>query len=73
MSPTPCATSIHASWSPRRPDPLDGRRTLVELTAAGSSMLERLDLVLDEVRTEVFAGLTVDQRRTLLNLLPQLS
>ena len=57
----------------RRPDPRDGRQTLVELTAAGSSMLERLDLVLDEVQTEVFAGLTVDQRHTLLNLLQQLS
>ncbi|MHB8499014.1 MAG: MarR family winged helix-turn-helix transcriptional regulator [Acidimicrobiales bacterium] len=57
----------------RRPDPRDGRQTLVELTAAGSSMLERLDLVLDEVQTEVFAGLTVDQRRTLANLLQQLS
>ncbi len=57
----------------RRPDPRDSRRMLVELTTAGSSMLERLDLVLDEVQTEVFAGLTAAQRRTLLNLLKQLA
>ena len=57
----------------RRPDPRDGRQTLVELTAAGSSMLGRLDLVLDEVQAEVFASLTVDQRLTLVCLLQQLS
>ena len=57
----------------RRPDPRDGRQILVELTAAGSRMLKRLDLVLEAVQTEVFAGLTVDQRRTLVCLLQQLS
>jgi hypothetical protein len=36
-------------------------------------MLERLDLVLDEVQTEVFAALTLDQHRTLVCLLQQLS
>ena len=57
----------------RRPHPGDRRQTLVELTAAGTSTLERLDAVLAEAQTEVFASLTVDQRRTLLNLLQQLS
>lgn len=57
----------------RRPDPSDGRQTLVELTAAGSSTLERLDLVLDEVQADVFAALTVDQRATLVDLLQVLS
>ena len=57
----------------RRPDPSDGRQNFVELTAAGSSMLERLELVLDEVQTDVFAALTVDQRATLVDLLRQLS
>ncbi len=57
----------------RRLDPRDGRQTLVELTAAGSSTLERLDLVLDEVQTEVLAGFTAAQRRTLLSLLKRLA
>jgi len=57
----------------RRPDPRDGRLILVELTGTGSSMLERLDLVLEAVQSEVFAALTLDQRRTLVNLLQQLS
>ncbi len=57
----------------RRPDPRDSRQILVELTPAGASMLERLDLVLGEVQTEVFAALTAGQRRTLLHLLQLLS
>ncbi len=57
----------------RRPHPGDRRQTLVELTAAGTSTLERLDAVLADVQTEVFAALTADQRRTLLNLLQQFS
>ena len=57
----------------RRRDPSDGRQTLVELTAAGSSTLERLDLVLDEVQADVFGALTVDQRATLVDLLRQVS
>ena len=57
----------------RRPDPRDSRQILVELTPAGASMLGQLDLVLDEVQTEVFATLTVDQHRTLLHLLQLLS
>ncbi len=57
----------------RRADPGDRRQTRVELTPAGASMLDRLDLVLGEVQTEAFAALTVGQRRTLLHLLQQLS
>ena len=57
----------------RRPDPSDGRQTLVELTVAGGSMVERLDLVLDEVQAHVFAALTDGQRATLVDLLQQLS
>ena len=57
----------------RRPDRSDRRQTLVELTPAGASMLDRLDIVLAEVQTEVFAALTSGQRRTLLHLLQQLS
>jgi DNA-binding MarR family transcriptional regulator len=57
----------------RGPDPGDARQTLVELTVAGRSMLARLDLVLAEVQREVFAALTVEQRRTLLDLLQRLS
>ena len=57
----------------RRADPRDGRQTLVELTAAGSSTLERLDLVLDEVQADVFAALTDGQLATLVDLLRQLS
>ncbi|MDA8355522.1 MAG: hypothetical protein M0Z95_04315 [Actinomycetota bacterium] len=57
----------------RRPDPRDRRQSLVEGTPAGGSMLDRLDLVLGEVQTEVFAALTASQRRTLLHLLQLLS
>lgn len=56
----------------RRPHPRDGRQTLVELTTAGSRLLERLDLVLDDVQTAVLAGLTAAERRTLLRLLKRL-
>ena len=57
----------------RRPDARDRRQTLVELTLAGSSMLDRLDLVLGAVQTEVLAALTSGQRRRLLHLLQLLS
>ena len=46
---------------------------LVELTTAGAAMLERLDLVVEEVQDEVLAGLTPAQRRTLVELLEKLS
>lgn len=57
----------------RRADPGDGRLMLVELTTAGAAMLERLDLVVDEVQDVVLAGLTPGQRRTLVELLETLS
>ena len=53
--------------------PTSERTNELELTPAGASMLDRLDLVLGEVQTEAFAALTVGQRRTLLHLLQQLS
>jgi DNA-binding MarR family transcriptional regulator len=57
----------------RRADPDDSRQMLVELTTAGAAMLERLDLVVDEVQDVVLAGLTPAQRRTLVHLLDKLS
>ena len=57
----------------RRTDPSDSRLMLVELTTAGAAMLERLDLVVEEVQDEVLAGLTPAQRRTLVELLEKLS
>lgn len=57
----------------RKPDPGDARRTLVALSDDGNTMLERLDSVVNDVQDEVFASLDAVQRRTLLELLEQLS
>lgn len=57
----------------RQPDPNDARRTLVELTEAGRSMLDQLDSAIDDAQNEVFAPLSAGQRRTLVDLLRQLS
>ena len=57
----------------RRADPTDGRQMLVELTAAGRSLLERLDRVLERVQAEVFSVLSDAERRSLTRLLEKLS
>lgn len=57
----------------RGPDPRDARQTLVRMTDSGKSLLLRLDLVVDQAQSEVFAPLTATERSTLLRLLQQLS
>ncbi|WP_230206447.1 MarR family winged helix-turn-helix transcriptional regulator [Microbacterium gorillae] len=50
-------------------DPSHGRRQLVTLTAAGREEVSRLGDVMAEVQDRVFAGFTVAERATLLELL----
>ncbi len=57
----------------RRADPRDARQKLIELTGAGRSMLERLESIVEDVQSEVFAPLTATQRQTFLDLLQRLS
>ena len=53
----------------RERDPLDRRRHVVELTAAGRAALERAEDAQESLEDEVFAGLSADDRATLRRLL----
>ena len=57
----------------RQTDQGDSRRVVVELRKAGRVLLARLDVVMEEVQSEVLAPLTADQRETLFKLLRRLS
>ena len=56
----------------RRPDPADGRRNVVAITAGGTAVLQRLDAVLARVQDAVLAPLTDRERTTLVRLLSKL-
>jgi len=58
-----------AGLATRAPDPVDRRSVLVSLTAAGRSLLERLEAARRASAEEVFGGLRADQRAELLHLL----
>ena len=53
----------------RSPDPVDRRRNIITITAAGTAELERLDAVLGEVQDELLAPLSRAERRLLITLL----
>jgi DNA-binding MarR family transcriptional regulator len=55
----------------RRRDPTDRRRHIVEMTKAGERALEKADQAFAGLEDEVFAGLSVDERCQLWNLLRQ--
>ena len=55
----------------RRRDPSDRRRHIVEMTKAGERALEKADKAFAGLEDEVFAGLSVDERCQLWNLLRQ--
>ena len=57
----------------RRPDPTDGRASILVLTAAGHQALERLRGARREVLAEVVAGWPEEDRLTLADLICRLA
>ncbi|MFI6834029.1 MarR family winged helix-turn-helix transcriptional regulator [Kribbella sp. NPDC050241] len=57
----------------RAPDPSDGRRNIISLTAAGKRQLRRLEKRLAESQDELLAPLSPDERQRLTELLSKLS
>ena len=65
-----CSTSWRRpSYAERRRDPLDRRRHLVHITAAGRRALDRAERAQEGVEDEVLAALDADERATLRELL----
>ncbi len=56
----------------RRPDPADRRAKLVEITDAGESALDIANVTRERLLTQIFGGLTEDDRATLFRLLGRL-
>lgn len=56
----------------RTPDRADRRRNVVTITSRGAKVLERLDLVVDDVQDAVLAPLTASERKTFTRLLAKL-
>ncbi|MEU7871453.1 MarR family transcriptional regulator [Dactylosporangium sp. NPDC049140] len=56
----------------RAPNPADRRRNVITLTAAGRRQLARLDELIAEAETDVFAALTPAERQELVRLLSAL-
>jgi len=57
----------------RAPDPADGRRNIVTLTAAGRRLLARLDRTVARVQDSLLAALTASERATLVDLLARVA
>jgi DNA-binding MarR family transcriptional regulator len=58
-----------AEYAERRRDPLDRRRHLVHITAAGRRALDRAERAQEAVEDDVLAALDADERATLRELL----
>jgi DNA-binding MarR family transcriptional regulator len=58
-----------AEYAERRRDPLDRRRHLVHITAAGRRALDRAERAQEGVEDDVLAALDADERATLRELL----
>jgi DNA-binding MarR family transcriptional regulator len=56
----------------RAPDPSDGRRNIISLTAAGKRQLRRLEKRLAESQDELLAPLSPEERQRLTELLSRL-
>jgi MarR family transcriptional regulator, lower aerobic nicotinate degradation pathway regulator len=53
----------------REPDPVDRRRNIITITAAGRRHLRRLDAQLAAIQDDLLAPLSADERATLTRLL----
>lgn len=53
----------------RTPDPKDRRRNVITITPAGVQQLHRLDEALAEIQDQLFAPLSMDERKELVRLL----
>ncbi|WP_199548954.1 MarR family winged helix-turn-helix transcriptional regulator [Streptomyces sp. N35] len=62
-----------ASCIRREPDPVDRRRNVITLTAAGRRRLERLDTLIADAQRELLAPLTPEQQAQLASLLTVLT
>ena len=58
-----------ARFSIRKRDPNDRRRHIVEITESGRRAIERADKARESLEDEILGGLSVDERRTLRQLL----
>ena len=56
----------------RAPDPDDRRRNVVSITKVGERQLKRLDRAIEHVQEELLEPLSVEDRRTLTDLLTRL-
>jgi DNA-binding MarR family transcriptional regulator len=56
----------------RTPDPTDRRRKIVQLTPAGAQLLAGLDELVFAADDELLAGLSADERATLVGLLQRI-
>lgn len=65
-------TLAAAGMVDREPDPADGRRNIVRLTAKGRRELRRLDTVVADVQAAVLEPLSEAERRTLVAILRKL-
>ena len=66
------AAMATSGWLGRSRDPVDRRRRLVTITAAGRRRLRRLDGVVAEIQDELLAPLTSDERRNVTGLLSKI-
>jgi DNA-binding MarR family transcriptional regulator len=57
----------------RAPDPDDGRRKIVTITAAGRRRLKKLDEVVGSVQAELLAPLSAPERAELIRLLSRVA
>ncbi|WP_306323898.1 MULTISPECIES: MarR family winged helix-turn-helix transcriptional regulator [unclassified Streptomyces] len=62
-----------AEYVRRAPDPADGRRNVITLTAAGRRRLERLDALIAAAQRELLAPLAPDEQDELARLLAVLT
>ncbi|MBL8268821.1 MarR family winged helix-turn-helix transcriptional regulator [Steroidobacter sp.] len=56
-------------WIERRPDPVDRRARCLYVTPGANPVLEQIDKVSAQMRTEALQGLSADERNQLMRLL----
>ena len=60
---------VEQGYVRRRPDPTDGRRKIVTLTAKGKDHLERLGTLLADAQVELLCALSAKEQKTIIDLL----